>query len=307
MNFTDLYKKITNIDNGLNESELVECPCEEGPMAHPKQQDSVNMNVSINGQGANGIRDLMDILKNIDKVDGSEKHDILVGEPEQTEPDQDDSDEVVFDIEPTHDDEEPLMTDDYENSPIGASDAAVYGISAVTAMGDDLFSKGKGAKKANGGENPWNVDESLINHLNSLYEQVKQHKKVNESLGYGHPDDQVTDQPAYKKPRRSGGSSDSWGAEDYEKERHYARQDDAAEHKRQQAKKTKWVDEKGTAPNGEKFNAKYFVMADKIEKAREDILSTKDFHRGAKNFVDFEYKPSGENVIGIAYVFDRHA
>ena len=172
MNFTDLYKKITNIEQGLNENELLECPCEEGPMAQAKQQDSVNMNVSINGQGANGIRDLMDILRNIEKVDDDGgTQDILVGEPEQGNQD---SDEIEFDIEPSHHDEEPLMTDEYENSPIGASDAAVYGISAVTAMGDDMFSKGKEAKKQAGGGNPWNVSESLVNNLHKLYSQIKQ-------------------------------------------------------------------------------------------------------------------------------------
>ncbi len=159
----------------LHESELLECPCEEGP-TQSKQQDSVNMNVSINGQGANGIRDLMDILRNIEKVDDTGDHqDILVGEPDHGEPDHDD--EVVFDIEPSQDDDEeedePLMTDDYENSVIGASDAAIYGISAMIGTGDDLASKGsKKALKVNGGENP--ISETLIRDLHKLYQDIKQ-------------------------------------------------------------------------------------------------------------------------------------
>ena len=167
------------IDSGLTESELLECPCQEGPLTQ-KQQDSVNMNVSINGQGSNGIRDLMDILRNIEKVDDTSSHqDILVSEPDHEEPAHDDSDEVEFEIEPSHDDEyddenEPLMTDEYENSAIGGSDAAIYGISAVTAMGDDMFSKGKEAKKQAGGGNPLNVKESIISHLNNLYNEIKQ-------------------------------------------------------------------------------------------------------------------------------------
>jgi hypothetical protein len=78
--------------------------------------------------------------------------------------------------EPDNDEEEnePLMTDDYENSAMGGSDAAVYGISAVTAMGNDMFSKGKEAPKQAGGGNPWNVKESLVNDLNKLYQEIKQ-------------------------------------------------------------------------------------------------------------------------------------
>ncbi len=185
MNFTDLYRKITNIDKGLTESELLECPCEEGPMEQQKQQDSVNMNVTINGQGSTGIRDLMDILRNIEKdVQDGDEQNVLVDEPEEFGVDDESEEgEYEFDLEPfinhdeepSHQEEEPeeLMTDEYENSAIGGSDAAVYGISAITAIGNDLLSKRKEAPKQAGGGNPWNIKESLITELANLYKEVK--------------------------------------------------------------------------------------------------------------------------------------
>jgi len=45
-------------------------------MRNPGQQDSVNMNVSLNAAGSGGIRDLMGILKNIEDADGD------MGDPE---------------------------------------------------------------------------------------------------------------------------------------------------------------------------------------------------------------------------------
>jgi hypothetical protein len=67
MDFTELYRKIATIDKSpLDESMVAECPHSDMNAEPQKQQDAVNMNVSITGQGANGIRDLMNILRNID-------------------------------------------------------------------------------------------------------------------------------------------------------------------------------------------------------------------------------------------------
>jgi hypothetical protein len=67
MDFTELYRKIAAIDKSpLDESMVTECPHSDMNAEPQKQQDAVNMNVSITGQGANGIRDLMNILRNID-------------------------------------------------------------------------------------------------------------------------------------------------------------------------------------------------------------------------------------------------
>jgi len=68
MNFQELAAKLKNIEEG-SDAPVEECG--EMPMAvmhsePPKQQDNVTMNVSMNGQGPNGIKDLMSILRNIE-------------------------------------------------------------------------------------------------------------------------------------------------------------------------------------------------------------------------------------------------
>jgi hypothetical protein len=56
-------------------------------MSHaPKQSDSVTMNVSMNGSGAGGIRDLMDILRNLEDAGGHDELDmpgdeLIIGSP----------------------------------------------------------------------------------------------------------------------------------------------------------------------------------------------------------------------------------
>ena len=52
MNFNDIYKKIADIDKGISESVVNECGDMAGSHEPAKQQDSVNMNISINGQGS---------------------------------------------------------------------------------------------------------------------------------------------------------------------------------------------------------------------------------------------------------------
>lgn len=112
-----------------------------GSMA-PKQPDNVTMNVSMNGSGSGGIKDLLDILRNI-----------------ENEPSAKDADSILVGME------------EFANQP----DEKVAGIDAVTPTGDDLFSKGAEAEKVNGGGNPMQpgVSESLIAQLNSLYQEVK--------------------------------------------------------------------------------------------------------------------------------------
>ena len=190
MNFTELYKKISLIEQGVPAT-ITECPCMDGPTNIPqKQEDNVNMNISINGQGSGGIRDLMDILRNIDKADGSEpSHDVqalAIGEPQdgpEIEPIQismQSPEEEMPPPEHEHEEEMPIeqeeMVDDgYENSVMGGSDPRTFAISSVVAMGDDLLSHGDNEKlKTNGGGNPSAVSESLLKHLNDLYTETKQ-------------------------------------------------------------------------------------------------------------------------------------
>jgi hypothetical protein len=120
-------------------------------MSPPKQSDSVTMNVSMNGSGAGGIKDLMNILKNIE-ASGSEPsvdhdHKPLLGDEDTQEAFQDattEPNEVTLDID------------------------------SVLPTGDDLASKGAEAEKVNGGGNPFNVDESLVSKLQTMYEAVKE-------------------------------------------------------------------------------------------------------------------------------------
>jgi hypothetical protein len=111
----------------------------------PKQQDNVTMNVSMNGSGAGGIRDLLNVLKDIQ------------GGPE---------------VEPHHDQDaehDVLVGDSYDNAP----NEVTLDMDAVIPTGNDIHSKGREAEKVNGGGNPFNVDESLVNHLSNLYNEVK--------------------------------------------------------------------------------------------------------------------------------------
>jgi len=204
MNFAALYKKIANIDKNVI---LNECDCMDNTEPkQPVQQDSVNMNVSITGQGSNGIRDLIDMLRHIEKApdtttempinrpvssDYNSGEVIVIGEPpieydgESTDEHQYDNDDESqygdVDNEPHYGDIDDILvgdmdeelSDDFENSAPGNSGLKTYGIGAVVAMGDDLLSKGKGSVKVNGGENPFAVKESLVRDLRTLYNEIK--------------------------------------------------------------------------------------------------------------------------------------
>ena len=69
MNFNELYKKIVALES---DQPVEECGDMMGSSSYkpPPQSDSVNMNVSMSGSGQGGIRDLLNILKDLDQ--GSE-------------------------------------------------------------------------------------------------------------------------------------------------------------------------------------------------------------------------------------------
>lgn len=157
MNFSELYNRIRSIEEGT----VTECG--DMPMAisslsggHNEQQDNVTMNVSMNGAGKGGIRDLMDLLKNIEDVQSGGDHDgvdVLLTAP---------GEEEFGGAEEEHE-----MGEEYANSP----EEVTHDVDAVTATGDDLASKGKEAPKMNGGGNP--MQESLAAKLHELYNEVK--------------------------------------------------------------------------------------------------------------------------------------
>lgn len=183
MNFEDLMKKLQSIEEGTTtalpiaptkddqpgagagdegagagDEGIEECG-EMGPET-PKQQDNVTMNVSMNGSGAGGIQDLINILKNIEQGTS----------PADDKPDH------------GHSDVDALFGDSYGNSAPGSSEEELLGVDAVIPTGDDLASKGGEAPKQAGGGNPWNISESVIAaDLSKLYEEIK--SRNDESYG----------------------------------------------------------------------------------------------------------------------------
>jgi hypothetical protein len=184
MNFQELYNKIKALDEGTGvmaapsspqiptdgnaqlecgdmpgkpnlpgDDELLttECGDDMGPdhaMSAPKQSDSVTMNVSMNGSGSGGIKDLMNILKNIEQ--GASR-----GEP---------AGDVVLGM-----DEE--QADGEFQSATTKPQEQEYDLDIMTRTGNDIHSKGKEAPKMNGGGNP--MQEALIRKLSDHYAQVK--------------------------------------------------------------------------------------------------------------------------------------
>jgi hypothetical protein len=155
MNFADLYKKLQAIDENaviapVHTDSVEECGGMMPPSSTPKQQDNVTMNVSMNGSGKGGIRDLMAILKNIDDADHAPApadhgdHDMIVG------------------------------MEDFKNSMAGASGSHTMDIDAVTGTGDDMHSKGIEAPKVNGGGNP--MQEATVQRLQQMYDAIKEER-----------------------------------------------------------------------------------------------------------------------------------
>jgi hypothetical protein len=104
-----------------------------------KQPDSVTMNVSMNGSGAGGIKDLLDILRNIENAGGQDSDDVLVGIGAEEE---------------------------FDNSPKPTQ-------VPTPDSGDDLHREKDEYKKANGGGNPMRMHETLVAKLAAKYESIK--------------------------------------------------------------------------------------------------------------------------------------
>lgn len=177
MNFQDLYKRIAAMEGGMGvmtapseptmgeqlEAELEECgdmmPTAVKPDA---EQDRVSVNVNMSGSGAGGIRDLMNILRNIDDVAGGDNDGeiAVVGEPSDHEP--------MFGDAEMGEEFNPADTFQANTTP----QPEIAGLGAVTPTGDDLASKGAEAPKVNGGGNP--MQEALIQELTNRYNEIKE-------------------------------------------------------------------------------------------------------------------------------------
>jgi hypothetical protein len=140
-----------------------------------KQQDSVSMNVSLNGAGADGVRSLMNILKDIEDA----------GVGAQQEPEEPIMGDMIAQM--THDQEESMeevIDDDaemYGNSAHGDSGHHTHGVDAVTFSGDDM-NRSKHSYKHNyrGGDNPMNMQESLQDRLMAMYQTIKEERTEND-------------------------------------------------------------------------------------------------------------------------------
>jgi hypothetical protein len=172
MNFYDLSAKLRAIE----ESSVAECGDMMPMMSHaPQQSDSVTMNVSMNGSGAGGIKDLMSILRNIEQSAEHDHEEPMIAQPHDMDGDVD----IVLGTA----DEDMLSNPDaqsgagagdesYGNSAPGGSNAHQFGIDSVTRHGDDMHSKGDVKRlRVNGGENP--LQEGLVEKLSQLYEEIK--------------------------------------------------------------------------------------------------------------------------------------
>jgi hypothetical protein len=167
--YRELVAKLEAIQNRVEEGAQMAPPstpelpideCGEMPLlshSAPGQSNSVTMNVSMNGSGAGGIRDLMAILKNIEDA-GEPAH-----EPHGAA-------DMIVGMDDAEMEEE--IDGGFQSATTEPSEETA-GIDAVTRTGNDLASKGSEAPKVNGGGNPF-VKEGLLNHLTNLYKEVKE-------------------------------------------------------------------------------------------------------------------------------------
>lgn len=143
----------------IKREEVVADECGMGPASPMGQQDNVNMSVNMNGSGAGGIKDLLDILRNLESGDaGEDELGVMIGKMDQSK-------------------KEPLIggdemsVDEFANSPdaTGMADPVYAPRDAATPSGDDLH-RSHGAYAATQlGDNPMAIQERLA----ALYEEIK--------------------------------------------------------------------------------------------------------------------------------------
>lgn len=153
-----MSKKDESLDILADELEQDMDECGMGPMSMPsmnKQQDNVSMNVSMNGSGSGGIRDLMNILRNLEKNDDDKignNHDDTMDMPGM----------MVMK-------KEPVLGDEYANSP----DVQLGQDNFPIDHGNDLHKpKASYSDKPYRGDNPMAL-ESYKTKLHAMYEEIK--------------------------------------------------------------------------------------------------------------------------------------
>ena len=152
-------------DKKVDEEIVDECGMDMGPMDSPKQQDNVSMNISMNGSGPGGIRDLLDILRDIENGGDQEAGDL--GDMIDKMDGPDTAPDALIDMDEAGGGgfDRASTAPDPQTAPLGAA----------YPTGDDISSHGGNeAPKVNGGGNPYRMTaESLIPRLTNLYQEVK--------------------------------------------------------------------------------------------------------------------------------------
>ena len=129
-----------------------------------RQPDSVTMNISMNGSGAGGLRDLMAVLRDIE--DGSDSHDHSSDMPNDDEEGNLDPSAIIRKMSA-----EPIIgQEDYANEP----DEAYSDVGAVTGTGTDLHSNNGDHRMRQAGLPIAKPQmESLVQRLSQHYQDVK--------------------------------------------------------------------------------------------------------------------------------------
>jgi peptidoglycan hydrolase-like protein with peptidoglycan-binding domain len=172
MNFQDLFNKIKAIDEGTmvapapalavasgDEVLTGECggdmPGDIMRPPTPKQSDSVTMNVSLNGSGAGGIRDLMDVLKDIQN---GPAHDDSIGDAPEIA--------LAFGEE---------QVDGRFQDATTSPEQQIGGVEMVTPTGNDIHSNNGDHRTRQAGlpHAQMPVQEQLVSKLQAHYESIK--------------------------------------------------------------------------------------------------------------------------------------
>jgi hypothetical protein len=125
------------------------------------QQDNIDMNITLHGSGSGGVRDLMNILRNIESSDNKDVHSHDVSK--------------IFGGEiPMGFDEE--MSDGGFGDASTTPDPTVSGIDAVTDLGAPINS-GDHRKRQAGLPQGAPMHETLVGRLSALYNEIKEAKE----------------------------------------------------------------------------------------------------------------------------------
>jgi len=143
------------------EESIMMMPAMDMPHEPTAQPDSVSMNVSMNGSGPGGIKDLMAVLRNIENG---------TSEPQHHKP----ANDVVLG-DPVGGDEHLPVAEKFGNSVHGDAGPHTMGLDAAIHGGNDLHSQDAAEPvKKQGGGNPYH--ESLVNKLSAMYQQIKEER-----------------------------------------------------------------------------------------------------------------------------------